>query len=286
MARAFNEMAQGMTVALRKHYDLESLKKWYAENGPKDVWYTIGTNPDDGKKLDLFLKAMPKGAIDKLCIDVANGYSRSFPGFVEAMREKLPDAIIMAGNVVTGDMTQRLLESGADIVKVGIGPGSVCTTRILTGVGRPQFSAVVECAEAAHEKGGLICADGGCTVPGDLPKAFGAGADFVMLGGMLAAHDQSEIEPVERDGKLSIPFYGMSSETAMNRHSGGMASYRASEGKEVPLDLRGDVKKEIARILGGLRSACAYTGAAKLEELPEKATFTIVRQQFNPVFGN
>ncbi len=140
-------------------------------------------------------------AIRYVCIDVANGYTESFVGFVAKFREAYPRITVMAGNVVTGEMTEELILSGADIVKVGIGPGSVCTTRSMTGVGYPQLSAVIECADAAHGLGGRICADGGCTTPGDVAKAFGGGADFVMLGGMLAGHDECAGDVVEQDGR-------------------------------------------------------------------------------------
>jgi GMP reductase len=192
----------------------------------------------------------------------------------------------MAGNVVTGEMTEELILSGADIVKVGIGPGSVCTTRKMTGVGYPQLSAIIDCADAAHGLEGLVCADGGCTVPGDLAKAFGAGADFVMLGGMLAGHDQSESEKIEINGETFLRFYGMSSDTAMKRHSGGVAEYRASEGKTVEIPYRGDIEGTLQDILGGIRSACTYTGAKRLKELSKRTTFVRVTQQINNVFGN
>jgi GMP reductase len=191
----------------------------------------------------------------------------------------------MAGNVVTGDMTEELILAGADIVKVGIGPGSVCTTRKMTGVGYPQLSAVIECADAAHGLGGQICADGGCSVPGDLAKAFGGGADFIMLGGMLAGHDESAGEVIERDGKKFKQFYGMSSRTAMEKHAGGVARYRASEGKEVLIEYRGAVADTLQDILGGVRSACTYVGAHKLKELTKRTTFIRVTQQLNQVFG-
>ncbi len=224
--------------------------------------------------------------IDKLCIDVANGYSEPFAQFVKKMRDKLPDITIMAGNVVTGEMAEELILAGADVVKVGIGPGSVCTTRKMTGVGYPQLSAIIECADAAHGLGGLVCGDGGCTVPGDLAKAFGAGADFVMLGGMLAGHDQCEGEIVEEGGKKFVQFYGMSSDTAMNKHSGGVAEYRASEGKTVRIPYRGDVTDTVTSILGGIRSACTYVGARRLKELSKRTTFIRVTQQINNVFGS
>ena len=191
----------------------------------------------------------------------------------------------MAGNVVTGDITEELILAGADIVKVGIGPGSVCTTRKMTGVGYPQLSAVIECADAAHGLGGQICADGGCAVPGDLAKAFGGGADFIMLGGMLAGHAECAGEVVERDGKRYKAFYGMSSRAAMERYAGGVAHYRASEGKEVLVEYRGAVADTLQDILGGVRSACTYVGAHKLKELTKRTTFVRVTQQLNEVFG-
>lgn len=285
MARAFKATGQDLTVALHKHYSLDDLCKFYAEEGNRHVWYSIGVSDKDSEKLDAFVAKMP-GAIDKLCIDVANGYSEPFVEFVKKMRDKMPDVTIMAGNVVTGEMTEQLILNGADIVKVGIGPGSVCTTRRMTGVGYPQLSAVIECADAAHGLKGLVCADGGCTVPGDLAKAFGGGADFVMLGGMLAGHDQCEGEVVEEDGVKYITFYGMSSATAMDKHSGGVAEYRASEGKTVRVPYRGDVAATLQDILGGLRSACTYVGAVELKELSKRTTFIRVTQQLNTIFGN
>jgi GMP reductase len=182
-------------------------------------------------------------------------------------------------------MTEELILSGADIVKVGIGPGSVCTTRKMTGVGYPQLSAIIECADAAHGLEGHICADGGCATPGDIAKAFGGGADFVMLGGMLAGHAESGGERVERDGKMMRRFYGMSSKAAMDRHAGGVAKYRAPEGKEVWLPDRGPVVDTLQEILGGVRSACTYVGARRLRELSKRTTFVRVTQQLNEVFG-
>jgi len=220
-----------------------------------------------------------------VCIDAANGYTARFCDFIKRVREEHPALIIIAGNVVTGEMTEEIILSGADIVKVGVGSGSVCTTRIQTGVGYPQFSAVVECADAAHGVGGYIMADGGCTCAGDVAKAFGGGADFVMLGGMLAGHTECEGQEEEIDGKKYKTFYGMSSETAMKKHNGGVASYRSSEGKTVRVEHRGLVKKTLESILGGLRSACTYIGARRLKDMPKCATFIRVTQQSNEVFG-
>ncbi|MBN8477137.1 GMP reductase, partial [Sulfuritalea sp.] len=219
------------------------------------------------------------------CVDVANGYTKSFIDFLQRLRTGYPNITIMAGNVVTGEMAEELILDGADIVKVGIGPGSVCTTRKMTGIGYPQLSAIIECADAAHGLGGLICADGGCTSPGDLAKAFGGGADFIMLGGMLAGHDECMGAVVEQDGAKKLRFYGMSSRAAMDLHSGGVANYRAAEGKEVLLDPRGPVDGTVQEILGGVRSACTYVGAHKLRELSKRTTFIRVARQLNEVFG-
>ncbi len=285
MAKAFIDQDTGMSVALHKHYDLDALTTFYDDHGADSVWYSIGMVKDDQEKLEEFIKLRPN-AIEKLCVDVANGYSEHFVDFVKRIRELVPDMTIMAGNVVTGEMVEELILSGVDVVKVGIGPGSVCTTRKMTGVGYPQLSAIIECADAAHGLGGLICADGGCTVPGDIAKAFGAGADFVMLGGMLAGHDQSEQELIEKNGEKFLQFYGMSSDTAMKKHKGGVAEYRASEGKTVKIPYRGDVAQSLQDILGGVRSACTYVGARRLKELPKRTTFIRVTQQINTVFGN
>lgn len=284
MAKAFQAQGNGLSVALHKHYPLEDVQKFYAENGADNVWYSIGMVKADEEKLDAFISA--GGKPEKLCIDVANGYSEHFVDYVKSIREKYSDLTIMAGNVVTGEMVEELILAGVDVVKVGIGPGSVCTTRKMTGVGYPQLSAIIECADAAHGLGGLICGDGGCTVPGDISKAFAGGADFVMLGGMLAGHDESEQQVVEENGKKFLQFYGMSSDTAMKKHKGGVAEYRASEGKTVKIPYRGAVESSLQDILGGLRSSCTYVGAQSLKRLSKCTTFIRVTQQINNVFGS
>jgi GMP reductase len=238
---------------------------------------STGTGDEDFRNLNTIITGI--GA-QFICIDVANGYSEHFGDFVESVRNRWPDKTIIAGNVVTADMTQELILRGADIVKVGIGPGSVCTTRIQTGVGYPQLSAIVECADAAHGLGGHIIADGGCTCPGDIAKAFGAGADFVMLGGMFAGHDEGG--GTVENGRVT--FYGMSSDTAMEKHHGGVAEYRSSEGRTVDIPYRGPVSKTVLDILGGLRSACTYVGASNLKQLPKCTTFIRVNRQINDVF--
>ena len=218
-----------------------------------------------------------------ICLDVANGYTERFMDFVKKMRqhEATKNSIIIAGNVCTPEATEEIILAGADIVKIGIGPGSVCTTRKITGVGFPKLSATIECAAAAHGLGGHIITDGGCQVPGDIAKSFGAGADFVMLGGMFAGHDECEGE-IE-NGKMS--FYGMSSEDAQLKHYGKKASHRASEGKKVYIEHKGSVRTTVEEILGGLRSACTYAGAKTLKDLPKCTTFVRVNRQLNEVFS-
>ena len=220
-----------------------------------------------------------------VCIDAANGYTSRFCDFIKRVREEFPHLIIIAGNVVTGEMTEEILLSGADIVKVGVGGGSVCTTRIQTGVGYPQLSAVIECADAAHGIGGHIMADGGCVCAGDVAKAFCAGADFVMLGGLLAGHTESAGQEEIVDGEKYKTFYGMSSDTAMNKYHGGVASYRSSEGKTTRIKHRGLIRNTIENILGGIRSTCTYIGAKRLKDMPKCATFIRVNQQSNEIFG-
>jgi len=269
-------------------YKFASLNEWqelikHDHNILDSVFVSIGIRDDDFANLCELLKKFP---IEFICIDVANGYSEYFSDFIAKTREKFPDKIIMAGNVVTGEMTEQLILSGADIVKVGIGPGSVCTTRKKTGVGYPQLSAIIECSDAAHGLGGFVCADGGCVVPGDVIKAFAAGSDFVMLGGMFSGHDECRGEIFEKDGKKYKRFYGMSSAEAMNKYYGKVADYRASEGKSVDVPYKGPISSVVMDILGGLRSACTYVGASKLKELSKRTTFIRVSQQLNEVFNN
>lgn len=273
-------------TAIHKHYSIEEWKN-FAKNTTSTVLQNIavstGTSSSDAEKVKTICNAIPQ--INFICIDVANGYAEHFVDFVKAMRKQHPKKIIIAGNVVTGEMVEELLLAGADIIKVGIGPGSVCTTRVKTGVGYPQLSAIIECADAAHGMGGQIIADGGCKIPGDVAKAFGAGADFVMLGGMFAGHEESGGELIEQDGKQFKAFYGMSSETAMNKHAGGVANYRASEGKTVKVPFKGNVEDTVTDILGGIRSTCTYVGAKRLKELTKRTTFIRVQEQENQVYS-
>jgi len=277
----------GMLTALHKHYSIEDWSGFLAGRQADfydHIMVSTGTSEPDFEKLGRILANHPQ--LQFICIDVANGYAEAFVEFVCRVREVFADKTIVAGNVVTGEMVEELLLSGADIVKVGIGPGSVCTTRVKTGVGYPQLSAVIECADAAHGLGGRIISDGGCICPGDVAKAFGGGADFVMLGGMLAGHDESGGELVERNGVHYKLFYGMSSSTAMENYSGGVAEYRASEGKTVEVPYRGPVAETVKDILGGMRSACTYVGAGALKELTKRTTFIRVLEQENQTFSN
>ena len=273
----------GMITCLTKQHDIKKIKKFKKiKSIYKNIAISIGIKDDDFKRLDAVLKEY--SFIKFICIDVANGYSEHFSKYLKTVREKYPTKTIIAGNVVTADMAQELVLSGADIVKVGIGPGSVCTTRIQTGVGYPQLSAVIECADAAHGLGAHIIADGGCTCPGDVAKGFGAGADFVMLGGMFAGHDEGGGKIIKSNGSKFVEFYGSSSDTANKKHYGGLSDYRSSEGRSVKLKYRGKIKDTISNILGGVRSSCTYVGAPSLKQLSKCTTFVRVSNQFNDTF--
>ena len=220
-----------------------------------------------------------------ICIDVANGYMFKLIDFCKKVRSEFPNVTLIAGNVVTREIVEELIISGlVDIIKVGIGSGAVCTTRLKTGVGLPQFSAVLECSDAAHGLNGMIVSDGGICHPGDVSKAIGGGADFVMIGSMLAGHEECPGDIVEEDDKKYKLFYGMSSDTAMNKHHGGVAKYRSSEGKTVKVPFKGSVDNTIQDILGGMRSTCTYIGASKLKDISKCATFVRVNNQVNTFY--
>ena len=274
-----------MAKELSKHRMLTAIHKFYTKedwvkelkNGIDPEYLCISGGIDSLPQINELVKHLSSNnqKIPKfICLDVANGYSEKFLDTVKTIRESYPNPII-AGNVVTGEMTEALILAGADIVKVGIGPGSVCSTRMVTGVGYPQLSAIFECADAAHGLGGHVISDGGCKYPGDLSKAFGGGADFVMLGGLLAGHLESGGELFEENGVKYKRFYGMSSDTAMERHYGEIESYRASEGQTVTVPFKGEVGNTIRQILGGLRSAATYVGAKTIKEIPKCTTFIL-----------
>jgi len=297
---------QGIMTCLVKTYSVNDLVGYFdvddRSHDPARTEYvsmSIGiTDADHQKFRDVYEQVGDQ--LKYVCIDVANGYSSRFRDVVAEFRTLYPNIVIIAGNVVTGEMTEELILAGADIVKVGIGPGSVCTTRIQTGVGYPQLSAVIECADAAHGLGGHIIADGGCNCPGDVAKAFAGGADFVMLGGMLAGHDEGGgdiitkiyvTNELEHDGinfvkdeKQFVQFYGMSSRSANDKHFGGLKDYRSSEGRTVLVPYRGSVSDTVQEILGGIRSTCTYAGALKLKQLSKCTTFVRCTQTHNGVF--
>ena len=298
----------GIFTCLVKTYSIKDLIEYFdadMQERTDHVAISIGITDKDHDKFRAVYEQAGSN-LKYVCIDVANGYSNRFRDFVAEFRTLYPNIVIIAGNVVTGEMTEELILSGADIVKVGIGPGSVCTTRIQTGVGYPQLSAVIECADAAHGLGGHIIADGGCTTPGDVAKAFAAGADFVMLGGMLAGHDEGGGEVITKyyqtneliredvgdqtketcrvEKKRFVQFYGMSSEAANTKHFGGLKEYRSSEGREVLVSYRGAVGRTIQDILGGVRSTCTYAGAVRLKHLSKCTTFVRCTQTHNSVF--
>ncbi len=298
---------QGMMTCLVKTYTVNELVDYFdVEDRSHDpsrtdyVAMSIGITDADHEKFRMVYEQVGY-KLRYVCIDVANGYSERFASFVKQFRQLYSSVVIIAGNVVTGEMTEELILNGADIVKVGIGPGSVCTTRIQTGVGYPQLSAVMECADAAHGLGGHVIADGGCTCPGDVAKAFAGGADYVMLGGMLAGHDEgggdvvtkyyktNEVDPVEEkehiEEKKFVQFYGMSSKAANEKHFGGLKEYRASEGRDVLVPYRGSVVHSIQEILGGIRSTCTYAGAKRLKHLMRCTTFVRCTKQFNDVYA-
>lgn len=282
MARALGPQ---LLTCVHKHYAETQLVPFLQESVHRDhLFLTIGIGDED---FDQLARLVQQTEVRYVCVDAANGYTKFFVDRVKRVRDTFPRLTIMAGNVATPEMVQELLISGAaDIVKIGIGPGSVCATRTKTGVGYPQLSAIIECADAAHGLRGHVCADGGCRVPGDVVKAFAAGADFVMLGGMLAGHDECAGDWIEQDGRrVGMPFYGMASRTAMERYAGGVKDYRACEGNEVVVPYRGPVKDTIREILGGIRSACAYVGAGQLKDLCKCTTFVLCHRTHNTIFG-
>lgn len=283
-----------MALELQKHKVLTCLHKYYTSD---DIlksklnreYYAISTgiNNNDLDNLDEIIKNVD---IKFICIDVANGYMTKFIEKCRLIREKYPNKILIAGNVCTSEGVLELVMNGkVDIVKVGIGSGSCCTTRKQTGIGMPQLSAVIECADTAHGLDAHIISDGGLQVVGDFSKAYGAGADFVMSGSMFAGHNESggELIEVDENGKKKIYkiFYGMSSSTAMNKYSGGVAKYRSSEGKSVKIEHRGPVENTILDIQGGIRSCMTYLGAKKIKDIPKCSSFVRVNRQLNQIYN-
>ncbi len=279
----------GVYDVLSKHKMITSLHKFYGvddfkskELDPDYFMVSSGINFDKIEELKTII------TITKakwLCIDVANGYMKKMVDFCRLVRDMFPNLIIVAGNVATREMVEELIINGkVDVVKVGIGPGSACLTRMKTGVGVPQLSAIIECSDAAHGLGGFIIGDGGITCPGDMSKAFGGGADFVMMGGQFAGHDENPGKVIEENGKKMKLFYGMSSEHAMNKHYGQMAKYRSSEGREIKIPYKGPLENTILDYLGGVRSTCTYINAKCIKHIPKCTTFILANQQLNTHF--
>ena len=274
----------GMVTCIARHYNKDGIPWHLAERRNK---LCVMSGISDKEILEIVGVANTYKNVAFVGLDVANGYTINFVESIKQLRSLLPDATIIAGNVVTADMTAELILAGVDIVKVGVGQGSVCTTRIKTGIGYPQLSAVIECADAAHGIGGHIIADGGCNSSGDIVKAFAAGADFVMIAGMLAGHDECDGKLIFEDDRpdpVGMQFYGMASKTAMDRHGHPNREYRGEEGKTVIVPYRGAVEDTVNDILSGIRSACTYIGANRLKDLTKCATFIRVNNTHNRVY--
>lgn len=283
-----------MAIELQKHKVLTCLHKYYSVEDLKNKlldsnYYAVSTgiNEKDLEKLDIIMKEIDPKFI---CIDVANGYMSRFIEKCAEIRSKYPNKILIAGNVCTSEgIIQLVINGKVDIVKVGIGSGSCCTTRKQTGIGMPQLSAVIECADTAHGVDAHIISDGGLQVIGDFSKAYAGGADFVMSGSMFAGHTESGGELIEEinDNVINLykVFYGMSSTTAMEKYSGGVAKYRSSEGKTVKILYRGPVEATILDIQGGIRSCMTYLGSKKIKDLPKCATFVRVNRQLNQIYN-
>ena len=279
----------GVYDVLSKHKMITSLHKFYGiddfkskELNPDYFMVSTGINFD---KIEELKNIVSITKAKWLCIDVANGYMKKMVDFCRLIRDVFPNLIIVAGNVATREMVEELIINGkVDVVKIGIGPGSACLTRMKTGVGVPQLSAIIECADAAHGLGGFIIGDGGITCPGDMSKAYGGGADFVMMGGQFAGHDENPGKVIEENGKKMKLFYGMSSEHAMNKHYGQMAKYRSSEGREIKIPYKGPLENTILDYLGGVRSTCTYINAKCIKHIPKCTTFILASQQLNTHF--
>jgi len=268
-------------TCLHKFVSIEEFtENSYEMKGMRDNFaVTIGYSKDEIQRLKDIEKIINFKVI---CIDIANGYLKGFIKFCKYIRELYPEKIIIAGNVCTPEGVEALIEEGmVDIVKCGIGGGSACTTRLKTGVGYPQFSCVEECAKKAHELGALLISDGGITCPGDISKAFGIGADFVMVGGQFAGHDENPGRTIEEDGKLFKEFYGMSSEHAMNKNYGEKKTYRTSEGRYIKIPHKGKISKTLEDFLGGVRSTCTYTNCMNIEDMVGNLNFIRVTNQYN-----
>jgi len=280
----------GMMTAIHKHYDIQTVLDFEFDHIGQQMYrmlHTVGIDDSEFEKMqDISRCYANTPSILMINIDVANGYIQAFHDTISKYRKEFPDAIITAGNVVTPEGVELLAKAGADIIKIGIGSSGACLTRAKTGVGYPQFSCIVDCLTAADNNGVYLMSDGGCTNPGDIAKAFCAGADFVMIGGMLAGHDESEVNFVkDENGNETCLIYGMSSETAMKKYHGGVRPHRTSEGRAVVIRRKGPVMNTVMDIMGGLRSCGTYIGAKQLDEFHDKARFIRVNRQLNTFLG-
>lgn len=270
-----------MLTALHKYYtkeDFRELKSEGIELNKEYFMLSTGIGENDIVKLE---DIMTEVDVKWICVDIANGYLEDLQKVCRYLSTTYPDKILVAGNIATPDMIEPLKESGVDVIKVGIGPGSACTTRIKTGIGVPQFTAVMDCVKEANNHGVMVMADGGITCPGDVSKAFVAGAGFVMVGGEFAGHDETDGLIIEKDGKKYKEFYGMSSKKAMVTHSGKMDRYRSSEGREILIPYKGALETTVLDYLGGIRSTCTYVNASTLSELKNNNRFIRVNNQYN-----
>lgn len=268
-----------MITVMNKFYNVDDYIARKDSLIPSKFVVSCGISDADYTKLVTIMEVVD---CDWICVDIANGYLNGMVDFCKRVRERFPDKIIIAGNVVTREIVEELiLIGGVDIVKIGIGPGSACTTRLKTGVGMPQLSAVLECSDAAHGVGGHVISDGGITCPGDMAKAFGGGADFVMVGGQFAGHDENPGEIIEENGKKLKLFYGMSSDKAQEKYYGSMATYRSSEGRVLKIPYKGTLENTVLDYLGGIRSTCTYINADCIKHMPKCTTFIQVTQQLN-----
>lgn len=287
----FRELQKNKCITcFHKYIDIDNLiSNWDSDNMSSEYFsLSTGITDKDFERLKVDFNKLSESGINLnfICIDVANGYMFKLIDFCKKIRKEFPNITLIAGNVVSREIVEELIINGkVDIVKVGIGSGAVCTTRLQTGVGMPQLSAIMECADAAHGLGGMIVSDGGACFPGDVAKAYGGGADFVMLGSMFAGHEECPGDVVEEDGKKFKLFYGMSSDTAMKKYHGGVANYRSSEGKTVRVPFKGMVQDTINNILGGVRSTCTYVGASELKYLSKCTTFVRVNRQVNDYYS-
>lgn len=274
-----------MITTFHKYYSVKEYIEFFKTfDNPDYICYTLGMREKDIEQLKVMKKKGLLNNFSFICLDVPNGYLQSFLETIKYIRELCPKHIIIAGNVVTNEITEEIILAGADIVKIGIGPGSACTTRRMTGVGYPQLSAVIECADSAHgianERGvGRIIADGGQQYPSDIAKAFCGGADFNMCGSLFSGFEQSGGETIIKDGKKFKEYFGSSSNKAMIELYGKKDNHRASEGRYTLIPHKGDLHDFIQDLMGSLRSTATYIGARQLKEFPKRATFIKVNRQ-------